>query len=88
MKLKNILTFLFSLFIFLGCSSTEKTEFLEERKKKLDALNEECDFATIENSFPEDLYICYKTPTRIKTDKPVEETEQTEETEKSDEDTE
>ena len=85
MKLKNILTFLLSLFIFLGCSSTEKTEYLEERKKKLDALNEECDFATIENSFPEDLYICYKTPTRIKTDKPVEETE---ETEKSDEDTE
>ena len=36
MKLKNILTFLLSLFIFLGCSSTEKTEFLEERKKKLD----------------------------------------------------
>ena len=88
MILKNILTFLLSLFIFLGCSSTEKTEFLEERKKKLDALNEECDFATIENSFPEDLYICYKTPTRIKTDKPVGETEETEETEKSDEDTE
>ena len=85
MKLKNILTFLLSLFIILGCSSTEKTEFLEERKKKLDALNEECDFATIENSFPEDLYICYKTPTRIKTNKPVDETE---ETEKSDEDTE
>ena len=88
MKLKNILTFLLSLFIFLGCSSTEKTEFLEERKKKLDALNEECDFATIENSFPEDLYICYKTPTRIKTDKTVGETEETEETEKSDEETE
>ncbi len=85
MKLKNILTFLLSLFILLSCSSTEKTEYLEERKKKLDALNEECDFATIENSFPEDLYICYKTPTRIKTNKPVEETE---ETEKSDEDTE
>ena len=85
MKLKNILTFLLSLFILLSCSSTEKTEYLEERKKKLNALNEECDFATIENSFPEDLYICYKTPTRIKTDKPIEETE---ETEKSDEDTE
>ena len=62
-----------------------ESSILEERKKKLDALNEECDFATIENSFPEDLYICYKTPTRIKTNKPVEETE---ETEKSDEDTE
>ena len=85
MKLKNILTFLLSLFIFLGCSSTEKTEFLEERKKKLDSLNEECDFATIEYSFPEDIYICYKTPSRIKDNKPVEETE---EIEKSDEDTE
>ena len=40
---------------------------------------------TIENSFPEDLYICYKTPTRIKANKPAEETE---ETEKSDEVTE
>jgi len=85
MKLKNILTFLLSLFIFLGCSSTEKTEFLEERKKKLDSLNEECDFATIEYSFPEDIYICYKTPSRIKDNKSVEETE---EIEKSDEDTE
>tara|TARA_B100000212_G_scaffold145750_1_gene109533 strand:- start:1306 stop:1563 length:258 start_codon:yes stop_codon:yes gene_type:complete len=85
MKLKNILTFLLSLFIFLGCSSTEKTEFLEERKKKLDSLNEECDFATIEYSFPEDIYICYKTPSRIKDNKPEEETE---EIEKSDEDTE
>ena len=62
-----------------------ESSILEERKKKLDALNEECDFATIENSFPEDLYICYKTPTRIKANKPEEETE---ETEKSDEDTE
>ena len=85
MKLKNILTFLLSLFIFLGCSSTEKTEFLEERKKKLDSLNEECDFATIEYSFPEDIYICYKTPSRIKDNKPADETE---EIEKSDEDTE
>ena len=84
MKLKNILTFLFSLFIFLGCSSTEKAEILEERKKKLDSLNEECDFATIENSFPEDIYICYKSPSRIKDNKPEEEIEETEE---SDEET-
>ena len=34
MKLKNILTFLFSLFIFTGCSTVEKSEFIEERNKK------------------------------------------------------
>ena len=88
MKLKNILTFLFSLFIFTGCSTVEKSEFIEERNKKLDSLKEECDFVTIEYSFPDDIYICHKTPRRIKTDKPVGETEETEETEKSDEDTE
>tara|TARA_X000000950_G_scaffold289151_1_gene410247 strand:+ start:4417 stop:4674 length:258 start_codon:yes stop_codon:yes gene_type:complete len=85
MKLKNILTFLFSLFIFLGCSSTEKAEILEERKKKLDSLNEECNFATVEYSFPEDIYICYKSPTRIKDNKSEEEIEKSEE---SDEETE
>ena len=84
MKLKNILTFLFSLFIFLGCSSTEKAEILEDRKKKLDSLNEECDFATVEYSFPEDIYICYKSPSRIKDNKPEEEIV---ETEQSDEET-
>ena len=85
MKLKNILTFLFSLFIFTGCSTVEKSEFIEERNKKLDSLKEECDFATVERSFPEDIYICYKTPSRIKDNTPE---EITEDTEKSDEETE
>ena len=39
MKLKNILTFLFSLFIFTGCSTVEKSEFIEERNKKLELLS-------------------------------------------------
>ena len=79
MKLKNILTFFISLFIFTGCSSVEKTDQQEERKKKLDSLNEECDFATVENSFPEDIYICYKSPTRIKENKPEEANDEAEE---------
>ena len=78
MKLKNILTFFISLFIFVGCSSVEKTDQQEERKNKLNSLNEECDFATVENSFPEDIYICYKTPTRIKEKKSKEAKEETE----------
>ena len=85
MKLKNILTFLFLIFIFIGCSNVEKSEIQKEREMKLDSLNEECDFATVERSFPEDIYICYKTPSRIKDDTPE---EITEDTEKSDEETE
>ena len=78
MKLKNILTFFISLFIFVGCSSVEKTDQQEEREKKLNSLNEECDFATVENSFPEDIYICYKNPTRIKEKKSKEAKEEAE----------
>ena len=51
----------------------------QEERKKLDSLNEECDFATVENSFPEDIYICYKSPTRIKDNKPEEANEEAEE---------
>ena len=81
MKLKNILTFLFSLFIFMGCSTVEKSEFIEERNKKLDSLKEECDFVTIEYSFPDDIYICHKTPSRIKENKPSDQTEETDQAE-------
>ena len=81
MKLKNILTFLFSLFIFLGCSNVEKSEFIEERNKKLDSLKEECDFVTIEYSFPDDIYICQKSPSRIKGNTPSDQTEETDEVE-------
>jgi ABC-type Fe3+-citrate transport system substrate-binding protein len=84
MKLKNILTFLFSLFIFIGCSSVEKSEFLEERDKKLDSLKEECDFVTIEYSFPDDIYICHKAPSRIKDNNPD---DQIEESNKGDDET-
>ena len=81
MKLKNILTFLFSIFIFMGCSSVEKTENQKEREMKLNSLRKECDFATVERSFPEDVYICYKTPSRIKDNKPSDQTEETDEAE-------
>ena len=81
MKLKNILTFLFSLFIFMGCSNVEKSEFIEERNKKLDSLEEECDFVTIEYSFPDDIYICQKSPSRIKGNQPSDQTEETDEAE-------
>ena len=43
----------------MGCATTETSNLQEERKKKLDQLNEECDFATVEFAFPEDIYICY-----------------------------
>jgi len=85
MKLKNILTFLFSIFILMGCSSVEKTENQKEREMKLNSLRKECDFATVERSFPEDVYICYKTPSRIKDDAPE---KVTKDIEKSDEETE
>jgi ABC-type Fe3+-citrate transport system substrate-binding protein len=76
MKLKNILTFLLSLFIFIGCSTVEKSEFLEERDKKLDSLKEECDFVTVEYSFPDDIYICHKTPSRIRDNKSADQIEE------------
>ena len=53
-------------FLNTGCASTDNTDFQEERKKKLDQLNEDCDFATVEFGFPEDIYVCYKSPTNIK----------------------
>tara|TARA_B100001989_G_scaffold78959_1_gene54422 strand:- start:4425 stop:4682 length:258 start_codon:yes stop_codon:yes gene_type:complete len=84
MKLKNILTFLLSLFIFMGCSAVEKSEFIEERNKKLDSLKEECDFVTIEYSFPDDIYICHKAPSRIKDNNPA---DQIEESNKGDDET-
>ena len=66
MKIKTILTLLFLIVLNTGCASTENTDFQDERKKKLDELNEDCDFATVEFGFPEDIYICYKSPTNIK----------------------
>jgi len=70
MKLKTILTLLFIIFITMGCAATETSNLQEERKKKLEQLNEECDFATVEFAFPEDIYICYKSPSNIKKSKP------------------
>ena len=69
MKLKTILTLLFIIFITMGCAATETSNLQEERKKKLEQLNEECDFATVEFAFPEDIYICYKSPSNIKKSK-------------------
>ena len=66
MKIKTILTLLSLIVLNTGCASTDNTDFQEERKKKLDELNEDCDFATVEFGFPEDIYICYKSPTNIK----------------------
>ena len=69
MKIKTILTLLFVFFLNTGCASTDNTDFQEERNKKLDELNEDCDFATVEFAFPEDIYVCYKSPTNIKKSK-------------------
>ena len=76
MKLKTILTLLFIIFITMGCAATETSNLQEERKKKLEQLNEECDFATVEFAFPEDIYICYKSPSNIKKSKPETETQE------------
>tara|TARA_Y100001935_G_scaffold191100_1_gene159304 strand:+ start:234 stop:512 length:279 start_codon:yes stop_codon:yes gene_type:complete len=76
MKPKNILTCLFSILIILGCSSTAENNFVEERKEKLNELKEECDFATVEYSFPEDIYICYTSSSGIKTNKNKDKQEQ------------
>ena len=53
MKIKTILTLLFLIVLNTGCASTDNTDFQDERKKKLDELNEDCDFATVEFGFPE-----------------------------------
>ncbi len=63
----------------MGCSATEKTDFLEERNNKLDSLKEECDFVTVEYSFPDDIYICHKAPSRIKSNKSEGEAEESNE---------
>ena len=76
MKLENILTCLFSILIILGCSSTAESDYVEERKEKLNELKEECDFATVEYSFPEDIYICYTSSSGIKTNKNKDKQEQ------------
>ena len=76
MKLENILTCLFSILIILGCSSTAESDYVEERKEKLNELKEECDFATVEYSFPEDIYICYTSSSGIKTNKKRDKQEQ------------
>ena len=65
MKLENILTCLFSILVILGCSSTAESDYVEERKEKLNELKEECDFATVEYSFPEDIYILNSMPSEI-----------------------
>ena len=71
----------------MGCSSVEKTENQKEREMKLNSLKKECDFATVERSFPEDVYICYKTPSRIKDNKPSDQIEETEETDEAEDET-
>ena len=76
MKLENILTCLFSILIILGCSSTAESDYVEERNEKLKELKEECDFATVEYSFPEDIYICYTSSSGIKTNKNTDKEEQ------------
>ncbi len=60
----------------MGCAATETSNLQEERKKKLEQLNEECDFATVEFAFPEDIYICYKSPSNIKKSKSKTETQE------------
>jgi len=85
MKLKTILTLLFIIFITMGCATTETSNLQEERKKKLDQLNEECDFATVEFAFPEDIYICYKSPSNIKKSKPKAETQENSDNEEKEE---
>tara|TARA_B100000900_G_C20346373_1_gene620407 strand:- start:499 stop:759 length:261 start_codon:yes stop_codon:yes gene_type:complete len=66
MKLKTILTLLLTIFITFSCAATSESDLQKERKQKLDQLNEECDFATVELAFPEDIYVCYKSPSNIK----------------------
>ena len=85
MKLKTILTLLFIIFITMGCAATETSNLQEERKKKLEQLNEECDFATVEFAFPEDIYICYKSPSNIKKSKPKVETQENSSNEETEE---
>ena len=67
MKFKTILTLLLTIFITFSCAATGESDLQKERKQKLDRLNEECDFATVEFAFPEDIYVCYKSPSNIKT---------------------
>ena len=66
--LKNIVLLISILVIFSSCSSTDESNVIDERKAKLDAVEDECSYAYFDNEFflGQDTLICYKDGSAIK----------------------
>jgi hypothetical protein len=66
--LKNIVLLISILVILSNCSSTDESNVIDERKAKLDAVEDECSYAYFDNEFflGQDTLICYKDGSAIK----------------------
>ena len=54
--------------ILTNCASTDELNIIDERKAKLDAVEDECSYAYFDNEFflGQDTLICYKDGSAIK----------------------
>ena len=54
--------------ILSNCTSTDESNLIDERKAKLDAVEDECSYAYFDNEFflGQDTLICYKDGSAIK----------------------
>jgi len=54
--------------ILTNCASTDESNIIDERKAKLDAVEDECSYAYFDNEFflGQDTLICYKDGSAIK----------------------
>ena len=54
--------------ILTNCASTDESNIIDERKAKLDAVEDECSYAYFDNKFflGQDTLICYKDGSAIK----------------------
>ena len=66
--LKNIVPLISIVVILSNCSSMDESNVIDERKAKLDAVEDECSYAYFDNEFflGQDTLICYKDGSAIK----------------------
>ena len=66
--LKNIVLLISIVVILSNCSSIDESNVIDERKAKLDAVEDECSYAYFDNEFllGQDTLICYKDGSAIK----------------------
>ena len=69
--------------ILSNCSSTDDSNVIDERKAKLDAVEDECSYAYFDNEFflGQDTLICYKDGSAIKSSSKKNDEENSEEEE-------